>query len=244
VSTNHLYLSKIGRFHLIRIAGAIAIAAMTTISADAAPSRIFAGPANPGAETGFNNWMYGVLGTGSVALDTDNTAHGHGDFVIGVTNGTVEGEVNHADLRSEKFPLPYGGNTRGPLTFSFAYKLPGPVKPGDNLEVYLRFFAPGEEVFLGQKIFPVGSSTRDSEMSQYRTMIITNIFAPRKTVQADVWVVANIIKPWTSGYAYFDDFSVTAPAPGHWAKILIWAGIGAGAILLTMVLRRISRKRS
>src|SRR6202044_3296503 len=106
------------------------------------------------------------------------------------------------DIRSKLFSLEPAGKKHTPITFSFAYKLPGEVKPGDNIEVCLRFFDE-QGGFLGQKIYRVGSSTHDSEMLRYKTKTATKIFAPPKATQADVWIVANIFIHWTSGNAQF-----------------------------------------
>jgi len=171
--------------------------------------RIFLGPANPGAESDFANWYNGVLGGGLVDIGTDDPATGLCYFKIGITNAGAY-PVNHADLRSVMFPLGHAGKKLRPFTFSFTYKLPEVVKAGDNIEVNLRFFDLTETNFLGGKTILVGSSTADSKMSEYKTMTVSNIVAPDGAAKADVWVVANIFNPWTSGIAEFDDFSVTS----------------------------------
>ncbi len=183
------------------------------------PRRVFLGPANPGAESGFASWYEGTLGAGSVSIRNEDPATGLNCFSIGVTN-TGSGGTNQADLRSEMFPLGRVGNARGPFTFSFAYKLPEKVQPGDNLDVNFRFFDK-EGNFLGQEVTNVGSSSQDSAMTRYKTMTVGDIFAPSGAVQADVWVVAGISEPWTSGCAQFDDFSVTFDPPPSWAGILV-----------------------
>ena len=171
--------------------------------------RIFLGPANSGAESGFENWYNGVLGGGLVDIGTDDPATGLCCFRIGITNAAAY-PVNHADLRSVMFSLGNAGKKHKPFTFSFTYKLPEAVNAGDNIEVNLRFFGESETNFLGQKTILVGSSTADSEMREYKTMTVTNIVAPDGAAKADVWVVANIFDTWTSGAAQFDDFSVTS----------------------------------
>jgi hypothetical protein len=196
--------------------------------ARADPDLIFLGPANPGAETGFDHWYHGVTGGGSVAIDVDDPATGFQDFRLGITNAPAGG-THHADIRSETFPLGPDGKLRGPFTFSFKYKLPGTVKPGDNIEVYFRFYGPGKDNFLGQDIYYVGSNTDDSEMTKYKTMTVTNLFATDGAVQADVWMAANIFGPWTSGEAQFDAFSVTA-ARGR-SRTEMFVLIGTGAVL-------------
>jgi len=174
----------------------------------ASARRQFLGPANSGAESEFGSWYNGALGGGFVATDTDDPASGLSYFRIGITNAASY-PVNHADLRSVMFPLGRPGKNHGRFTFSFTYKLPEAVKPGDNIEVNLRFFDESETNFLGQKTILVGSSSADSEMTDYKTIATNNIVAPDGAAKADVWVVANIFDPWTSGAAQFDDFSVT-----------------------------------
>ncbi len=187
----------------------------------ASADSVFVGPGNAGAERGWDGWYNGVEGGGLVSVEHDNPATGFSYFKIGITNAD-EKATNHADIRSEAFSL---GGARGPLTFSFAYKLPEKVKPGDNVQVALRFFGEGEGSFLGQQTLEVGAHTGDSEMAAYKTIKATGIFAPSGAVSADVWMVANIFEPWTSGYAQFDDFSVTMGPKRSWGGIL--AGVGS-----------------
>jgi hypothetical protein len=228
-------------FKCRRIAWAIVAGGIATVSIVTNAHAVFLGPENPGAENGFDAWYNGVLGGGLAAIDHDDPATGSSDFKIGI-NDAASHDVNHADIRSQLFSLTPIGKKRGPITFSFAYKLPEKVNPGDNMEVYLRFFDEQGQ-FLGQKMYRVGSSTHDSEMTRYKTKTITKIFAPPKAAQADVWIVANIFSHWTSGNAHFDDFSVTVPSPMPWAKIFV--GIGIFAVLTAgfMSLRLYARRR-
>ena len=103
------------------------------------PRRLWLGPANAGAEQGWAGWYYGVLGGGFVGISADDPAVGLSCFELGITNA-VAGTDHHADFRSEQFSLGASGRPRQRLTLSFAYKLPEKVKPGDNIEVHLRFF--------------------------------------------------------------------------------------------------------
>src|SRR5205814_1152092 len=127
----------------------------------------------------------GTLGSGVVAVENDWPATGLNYFKIGITNATP-GQMHHADLRSEQFSLGPPGDTRGPLSLSFAYKLPGKVKPGDDIEVLLRFYDPTGTNILDQKITLVGSSTADSEMRHYKTITVPNIIAPPNAFTADL----------------------------------------------------------
>jgi hypothetical protein len=201
--------------------------------------RIFLGPANPGAERGFTSWYNGTVGAGSVTIGKDDPATGLNYFSIGITNAG-SGGTNQADLRSEMFPLGRGGNARGPLTFSFAYKLPDKVQPGDDLDVNFRFFDKDGN-FLDQNVINVGSSSQDSEMTHYKTVTAGNIVAPRGAVQADVWIVAGIAEPWTSGCAQFDDFSVTVAPASYGARI--FAGIAIFAAVIALLIWMLYRSK-
>jgi hypothetical protein len=159
-------------------------------------------------------------------------------FTIGISNA-VPGQTHHADFRSEPFSLGRAGTTRQPIALSFAYKLPGKVKPGDNIQVFFRFFDQTGTNYLGQEMVSVGSNTGDSEMSHYKRMTLADIYAPRKAVTADIWVVANVFdEPWTSGAAQFDDFLVTAgPARSRAALFIGGAILAVVAALLIWALR-------
>jgi serine/threonine protein kinase len=203
---------------------------------------VFLGPMNPGAESGLTGWYNNAVGGGSVSTDNEHPATGLNCFSIGVTN-TGSGGTNQADLRSEAFPLGRIGNARGPFTFSFAYKLPDKVKPGDDLDVNFRFFDKDGN-FLDQDVINVGSSSHDSAMTRYKTMTVGNIFAPSGAVQADVWIVAGVAEPWTSGCAQFDDFSVTVVPTPSWAGVLVGVAIFAAltALMIWTLYVRHSRK--
>ena len=87
----------------------------------------------------------------------------------------------------------------------------------------------------------LGSDTGDSEMRQYKTTTLADIFAPRKAVTADIWVAANISdEPWTSGTAQFDDFLVTAGPARFRAALYVGAAIFA---VLTALFIRVLRAR-
>ena len=111
-----------------------------------------------------------------------------------------------------------------------------------------RFFGPDDDNFLGQEVYQVGASTGDSEMTAYKTMTVTNISPASGAVKADVWVVANIFDPWTSGLAQFDDFSVTTLIPRPQWPIWVAGGLGlCGGIGLVMVglrARSVRRRRA
>jgi prepilin-type N-terminal cleavage/methylation domain-containing protein len=189
----------------------------------------FLGPANPGAESALEDWFHGSLGEGLVTTDTNGPATGLRCFKIVVPNA-LSGQTNHADLRSRLFPLGRAARGRQPIKASFAYKLPDKIKVGDNAVVNFRFFGPTENDFVDQKTILIGSDTGDSEMNHYKTMTLTNLFAPTNALNANVWVTVNLGPfPWTSGLAEFDDFSmITTPGPP-------WARIASGAVLFTVL---------
>jgi hypothetical protein len=197
--------------------------------------RVFLGPANAGAESGRSGWYNGTLGGGFVAIDSDEPATGVSCFTIGISNA-VPGQTHHADFRSEPFSLGRAGTTRQPIALSFALKLPGKVKPGDNIQVFFRFFDQTGTNCLDQEMVRLGSNTSDSEMSHYKTMTLPDIFVPRKAVTADIWVAANIFdEPWTSGAAQFDDFLVTA-GPAR-SRAALYVGVAIFAVLTAWLIR-------
>jgi hypothetical protein len=194
--------------------------------------RVFLGPANLGAERGWSSWYSGTLGAASVGIGADDPATGLNCFTIGV-NDVVPGTTNHADIKSEVFPLGPSAKGRLPIMLSFAYKLPGKVKAGDNVQMFFRFFDRATN-FLDQQMILIGSKTADSEMTAYKTMTLANIFAPVKAAVADIWITANVFDaPWSSGIAQFDDFSVTVNSPR--SRTGTFAGIGAFAALAVLL---------
>jgi hypothetical protein len=203
--------------------------------------QVFLGPVNPGAEDGWSGWYNGVLGGGFVALDTDDPATGLSCFRIGISNA-VPGQIHHADIRSETFSLGHAAGKRQPITLSFAYKLPGKIKPGDNIQVFFRFFDQTGTNYLGQELVRLGSNTGDSEMRLYKRMTLPDLFAPRNAVTADIWVVANVFdEPWTSGAALFDDFLVTA-GPAR-SRALLYIGAIILGVLTTWLIWALRTRR-
>jgi uncharacterized protein (TIGR03435 family) len=168
--------------------------------------RTLIGPVNPGAEEGSEYWHHDVSGDGSLSTDRADPAAGTGDFTLENSNSNRQ---SHADWRSETFSLGPATNGTMPLRFSFAYKLPGPVKDGDNLRVQLRFFDRATN-FLEQKVFWVGSSTRDSAMTGYKTITADDIPVPAGSRFADLTLGANQYDDrWSSGAGRFDNLLVT-----------------------------------
>ena len=198
-----------------------ALALLTTTLATAMP--VLLGPANPGAESTSNQWDNWTSGTGSVSIDKTDPAAGINDFTLG---NTTANERNRAVWRSQFFALGPAAAGARPITFSFAYKLPGGVNDGDTLWVYLRYFDKAGDKFLGKQQFPVGSTTHDSNMTDYKIMTVSNIFAPPGAQLADVIITANIFGHWTSGAGRFDDFSVTTDSGRVWLKLLARTGLG------------------
>jgi len=186
--------------------------------------RAFLGPVNAGAEVGFALWYHGNSGSASVAVNSEDSASGFNCFRIGVTDGASD-RTNHADLRSVPFSLGQAAQAGQPMQFKFAYKLPGQVKAGDDIEVYLRFFDLTGTNFLDQQRVAIGANTGDSEMTRFKTVTVSRIIAPANARTADIWVVANIFGPWSSGTAEFDDFSVTVAAARSCTGMFVGAGI-------------------
>ena len=206
-----------------------AILSVVAFSAVSAPEQILLGPPDGGAERG-GQWYSGTNDMAYRFVNNTDPNSGERYFVIG---NKVAGDTNRADWRSQLFRLGPAAGGAEPMTFSFAYKFPGKVNPGDDIAVFFRFFDETGTNFLGQHSIALGSSSGDSEMTGYKTVTLTGLRALKnatgvrlpkgaRATTADVWVTCNIFEPWTSGDARFDDFSVTTvPAPlwisRHWA---------------------------
>lgn len=206
-----------------------------TLSVLAVPKQILLGPTDGGAEQG-DQWYYGTNDAAYLFVDNSDPNSGNNDFTLG--NKTA-GDTNRADWRSQLFKLGPAADGARPMTFSFAYKFPGKVNPGDNIAVFFRFFDETGTNFLGQHYIPLGAASSDSEMTGYKTATFTNLRAVKnatgirlpkgaRSATADIWITCNIFSPWTSGDARFDDFSVTTvPGPSwvgrHWLVSLLIA---------------------
>lgn len=200
--------------------------------------QIFLGPAESGTWSGSAKWFTGQSGAATTSYDFNDTDQGMCAFVI---SNTVAGKENRADWRSRPFSLgPAAGGAR-PITFTFAYKLSGPVQAGNNIDVQLRFFDSGTNYLAGRDI-RLGADTSDSTMTSYRTLTLRDILAPPKARLADVWIDANIFDPWFSGTAHFDDISVTTVPRSLAFKAAViasvWLGICALGILAIYLRRR------
>jgi len=172
------------------------------------PERTLLGPLNPGAEEGSEHWFHGTSGDGSLRTDHVDPAAGAGDFTVENANSNRQCS---ADWRSAAFALGPATNGALPLQFSFAYKLPGPVRDGDNLRVQLRFFGPATN-FLDQKVFLVGTRTHDSAMTGYKTITADAIPVPAGAWFSDLTIGANQYDDcWSSGIGRFDNLIVTIP---------------------------------
>ena len=207
-------------------------AAMGVMAMPAMAKQILLGPPDPGAEHGFDYWYHGASGKGFLSVDDTDSATGNNDFTLG---NNTPGQENRADWRSQNFPLGSAADDGSPITFSFAYKLPGEINENENLRVYLRFFDATGTNFLSAKTVRIGSSTGDSNMMSYKSVTLTNLHAPRGVKTADVWITANIFEPWTSGTARFDDFSVTTVPPQRPVKIPVKIILGLGIVLVALV---------
>lgn len=192
----------------------IAIMMIVTISAGAATPPILIGPANPGAEDGDSRWWVGASGKSYLSVDHTDPASGTNDFTLG--NRSEIGN-NSAAWRSVLFPLGPAANGRATMTLSFTYKLLDKVKDGDNVRIQFRFYdKTGTQLQNEENIF-VGSRSHDSEMAEYKTMTMKNIYAFPGAEMADIHVNINLYGDhWSSGTARFDDFSITA-APSRWS---------------------------
>ena len=171
---------------------------------------VLLGPLNPGAEEGSEHWYHGINGNGVLLTDNTDPASGENDFTV--ENTSTNGH-NYAEWRCETFSLGPATNGAHPVTFSFDYKLPGPVNDGDNVRVQLRFFDQNKD-FIDQKIFWLGSSSHDSAMTSYKTVTTENIQPPAGARLCDVTLSANLYDDkWSSGTGRFDNILVTTAYP-------------------------------
>ncbi|HEY1717425.1 MAG TPA: hypothetical protein VGH42_03920 [Verrucomicrobiae bacterium] len=187
--------------------------------------QVLIGPPDPDAEQGMDDWNHGTGGTGYQSIDDTDPSTGADDFTLGNTNAARE---NHADWRSQIFPLGNAAAGVQPVTFSFSYKLTDTVNDGDNIRVQLRFYDKAGN-FIEQNEFLVGSSSKDSEMIHYKKLTFAGIRPPRRAQGADVTFSANFydIDRWSSGTARFDDFSVTTAS-----RFPLFKGVVAPMLLL------------
>jgi hypothetical protein len=181
----------------------------TAVLAD--KTQTFLGPLNSGAEQGIEHWYHGMEAGGTLLTDNSDPASGDNDFTV---ENSDSDRRAHADWRSQLFSLGPAANGARPLSFSFDYKLPDPVKEGDNVHVQLRFYDQATN-FINQKDFFLGSSSHDSAMTSYKTVVTENIIAPPKAQLSDVTMTANFYEQdrWSSGIGRFDNVIVAIPAP-------------------------------
>jgi len=194
------------------------------------------GPANPGAENGEDNWWVGANGGARVFFGIDHTDPASGDYDFTIGNTNLDGG-NGAEWRSVHFPLGPAATGAEPVTFSFAYKLPDEVTDGDNILVQLRFFDHATN-YLSGKNFWLGTRSRDSAMTRYKTITVAGLRAPPRAEVADITASINSYhERWSSGIGRFDDFAVTTPRHS-WLFRTGVAGadlIGIGALILLLV---------
>jgi hypothetical protein len=186
--------------------------------------QVFLGPPESGTFSGSEKWVTAGCGAGYTRYDLNDTAKGTCAFVV---SNSVAGKENTAEWRCPLFPLgPAAGGAR-PLSFSFSYKLPDPVAPGNDIHVQLRFCDSATN-YLATRVYALGTHTSDSAMSSYRTLVMNGITPPPKARLADITIIANVDAPWTSGTGKFDDFALTT-VPGP--LIPAWT-IGLAALLI------------
>ena len=212
-----------------RINTRICLALAVTVFASAAlavspKNQVLLGPPESGTFSGSERWLYSARGAGSTRYDFNDPANGTCALVI---SNSVAGKENTADWRCPLFPLGPAAGAARPLSFSFSYKLPDPVAPGNDILIHLRFYDSATN-WLATRVYALGTHTSDSAMSSYRTLAINGITPPPLARLADITIIANVDAPWTSGTAKFDDFALTT-VPGP--PIPAWA-IGLAALLI------------
>lgn len=207
------------------------------------------GPLDGDAEQGtLIPWFTGASGAGFVDVhDSSNPYAGSYDFKVGNTvASTPFTGGNYGDFRSLVFALGAAAKGNQPITFTFAYQLPGAVASGDDILAQLIFYenygAGGNgDGFVGQYDVALGSSSGNSAMAAYAPFTRGGIVAPATAEYASIRVSANIFLPWSSGSAYFDDFSVTTQPNS--VPELGSASLGSACALCAGVLALLERRR-
>lgn len=207
------------------------------------------GPLDGDAEQGtLIPWFYGASGAGFVDThDPSNPYAGSYDFKVGNTvASTPLTGGNYGDFRSVAFSLGAAAKGNQPITFAFVFQLPGAVSSGDDILAELLFYegygAGGNgETYVGEYNVSLGSSSGNSAMTSYSPFTHGGIVAPATAEYASVRITANIFVPWSSGTAYFDDFSVTTQANS--VPELGSASLGSAWALCAGVLALLERRR-
>ena len=227
-------------FRLIELSVIIGVITILGRFDAVADERVFLGPAVPSLTNSGANWLTGANGAGATLVDSDDTGKDGYDFTI---SNTVAGGENNGDWRCRPFSLGAAAGGARTITFSFAYKFVNTVAPGNNMHMQLRFFDATGTNFVAEDVIRLGAHTRDSGMTNYRTLTIEDIAVPRKARTADIWFNANIYEPWVSGIGRFNSFSVTT-AP---RSLLFKAGVSLIILIclgaLTGLLTRLWRRR-
>jgi hypothetical protein len=233
---------KINLMHRCIVSLVVTTSVITAMIASG-KNQIVLGPPESGTWSGSSKWLTGAYGDASTFFDFNDPSKGVCAFVL---SNTVAGDKNKADWRCEPFPLGPAADGASPLTFSFAYKLPERVAARNNLHVQLRFFDAAGTNFFGERVILVGDHTSDSAMTDYRTLTINGILAPRKARTADIWINANIFEPWVSGAARFDDFSVTTEPRSIFTSPIALVGLAILMVIAvsSVLLMRRTRKRT
>jgi hypothetical protein len=230
---------NVNLMHRCLIPLAVTAFIITTLTASG-KDRIFLGPAESGTWSGSEKWPNGAYGAASTSYDFNDASHGACSFVI---SNTAAGKENTADWRSVPFSLgPAAGGAR-PITFAFAYKFSDRVASGNNIHVQLRFFDSTGTNFLGERVWPIGAHTGDSAMTDYRTLTMNDILAPKKARTADITMNANVFEPWISGTARFDDFSVVTESRFPLFQVLVGVAVLLVIGVLTLLGIQLWRRR-
>jgi len=211
--------------------GAAATGIAFAILALPAGAQIVLGPTPPIETADGAGWFSGQNGAAMSSV-TDTSFPFDSDTYDGMLSNSIAGSANNADFRSAVFSLGPAANGAQTVDFSFYYYAPS-VNSGDNVRVDLRLWSGQNDTgFIDDNNQHPFSAGTMSGYSLWNSGPITTTGA----YYADIRVSINLFgdDTWSSGVAYFDNFSVTTvPEPGPMAL----AGLG-GLSMLALAFRR------
>jgi len=175
---------------------------------------------NAGFENGALNWNAGGPGgTGGSENFANYPTNGPSAPGTNCVSMTADGSVTPSggnDLRVNNFFLGAASRGNAALSVDFDYNILGPINPGDQVRVGLRF-EDGNGSFLGEHNFHIGTPNNDVGGTGWHHFHGVAVDPTFSAVTADLRLSMNIFGDdiWSSGAVLFDNFSVQiTPAIG------------------------------